>query len=324
MSSDVTFQPEKAIEEALKLVGISSARIRKGELGHCATFILPDHSLFVRVGRIGTEVQASQNVQFAQEMSKNSSYILRPADVGVDQPIANDYGLVTFWPLLDEDLSPKTEEAYETLGRALQEVHGSQLGEHGIDFQHRRTPISIAKRRIDKYAASPFSTKVLTEKCESLFDEIDALLTEVEPLLDHSVIHGDAYPQNVVVTHGGEYFLIDYDSAGIGSVLWDLAPMSVLHKRLGVTDDQMERFLIGYGSREHLSKDTFKKILRVRELGVVTAIIERASQSRVYAEELAYRIATLSDPDVRWTTVAELNRRDLEEGVKNVQENSNC
>jgi hypothetical protein len=312
MSNKTEFLPEKALTNSLNMIGLSGEKVYEGEVNQCATFLIPSRSLFVRVGRPGAEDQAHQNIKFATAMAQISDHILAPTDVGSLQPFITEHGLVTFWPLLDED--KKAPVDFKVFGEILKQIHNSDPKAHNINFYHKRTPTGIAKLRIDKYAKSKLSTKQLVGECHEIFDEIERLLSETEPFLNKSIIHGDANPQNFLTTHDQKRYLVDYDSAGIGSTYWDLAPLVVQNKRFDLTRDSFEDFIYGYGSSEHMDNEHFKKVVRVRELGVVTAIIERAATSPIYSEELAFRIETLNDPSVRWTTLDKLNRHALEQG----------
>ncbi|MER6379865.1 phosphotransferase family protein [Streptomyces sp. NPDC001127] len=294
--SAVPSWPYGAIHEACRAASIEPSQLVPLGVGHCACFAVPDARLFIRVGRPGTEELARNAVRIGRSCA-GSLPMLAPAPVEVQQPLVTAGGPVTFWPLL-EPTDDKVDFGWfgKTL-RSLHEFPGAP------DTQHRQNDPARGWSRLEKYRNSPNAHPTVAREIEQLLNDYHGLHGRVVPTLRRGFIHGDAYPANVLTTVSGSY-LVDYDTAGFGARYWDLAPTVVAARRFDVSDDEAESLFTAYGE-DPRSDARFWDVVRLREWGTITYLLERAGTSAVYHEELYRRLATRHQ-SCRWKTLSQL------------------
>ena len=82
----------------------------------------------------------------------------------------------------------------------------------------------------------------LLERCA----EVEAALAMLDFPLPSGLVHGDAYPGNVIPGPDGPV-LCDFDSSGVGPPEWDLTPLAVGYERFGDPPGDYRRFADAYG-----------------------------------------------------------------------------
>lgn len=203
--------------------------------------------------------------------------------------------------------------SYYAFGRILRSIHDVSPSEVGIDFTHRRTPPSVAFARLEKFSEGRFASLAVLTAAREVVHSIHDLADKTLPALEQTLIHGDAYPDNVVTIARRRMFLVDYDSAGIGPRYWDLAPVVVLRNRFGLPEHEFEAFFAGYGlDLDPRGFDDFQSVVRIREWGVITPLLDRADVDSVYSDELALRLETRHEVGVQWTKSSDLAARAIQ------------
>jgi hypothetical protein len=298
--------PDAPLHAALDAARITDAPVALS-MGHCATYSLPSHGLVVRVGRPGTVEDARHGIRFARALTR-FPFIVSPAPLPIKQPYLYDCCPVTFWPFLD---GRDATDAMSAFGAALGILHTLTLDEHGLTAPLRRTLPSVAQARVHRFAASPNGTPERVDLAREVYREIEALVAEL-PNNDRTLLHGDAYPSNALVRNDGSLVLIDYDCAGLGPTCWDLAPVHVLAKRFRLGEARLEAFRAAYADHsDGLFSPAVIIATRIRELGVITWLLDRAGHNDVYAKELDHRLATRDDGGIaQWTNLKDLERLD--------------
>lgn len=294
--------PARALAEAERACGVPLAGAEPLRVGHCACFALPGRELFVRVGRPGSEQQSASAVAFATACAPLVDGIIAPADVGVAQPVRTSAGPVTFWPLLRKVEGP-VDHAW--LGRTLRALHAVENVD-GMAVVHRQTNPALKAARLASLRAARHVPEWVVTACDRMMSDIQDLRERVLPTLRRGLIHGDVYPTNVARTSAGSY-LVDYDTAGFGPVHWDLAPALVAHRRFGMAADSVEQLYAAYGE-DPRDDPSFWDVVRIREWGAITYLIDHAATSETYHEEL---VARLLD-DRPWKSLEELQSTSAE------------
>jgi Phosphotransferase enzyme family len=291
--------PHDAAADFLLRCGLNGTTVEFVGVGHCGGYRIPEHRIFIRVGRPGTEVQSMRAVEFGRRL-QGMAPVISPLNLSsIEQPIRCAGAPVTVWPLLPIVERPVN---FRLFGETLRALHDLSKEDAGIDFPISRTPIAVAQSRVSRFATAPMADRVSLADIDDVYREIDVTLDDLSPDLPRRVVHGDAYPENFVSVVGGGAVLIDYDSAGLGPTYWDLAPVEVLHRRFGLESAAANAFFDGYGSeRDPRDDERFWQIVRARELGVITAILDRAGHDPDWAEELRRRLATRFDAATNWT-----------------------
>jgi hypothetical protein len=291
--------PLRGLVEACDRAGLDWHDGQLIHRGHVAGFALASQGLFVRVGRQDSGPQAENSLRFARYCTAHGLPMISPA-LELQRPIVTSCGPVTFWPLLP---SRVVDLDWYWLGGTLAQLHA-----HGAS-----APLPLAIRTSNgqlRARRDRFVAHVTDPAVERQVDRVVRELGDCSAALAstrRSLIHGDPYKVNVVRTPGG-LRLVDYDAAGIGSILLDLVPVYLYYKRFNLPAADLARFIDGYGS-DPATYHQFAQILRMRELGMITYLLERAVSSAAYRAELLFRLQTI-DEEAGWMDIDQLDIRD--------------
>ncbi|MEU1962842.1 phosphotransferase [Nocardia sp. NPDC019304] len=299
---------EDALTHVRRVCGLADHEVRMAEIGHCASFAVPDRALFVRIGRVGSEAQAINAVRFAKTCSDIPG-IIEPAAMAFEQPLSTPSGPVTFWPLLD---SVGGDIDYAWFGATLRGIHDRY--DAPIVNEHRQTNPNLAAARLQRLRRASYAGDEVVAHCADMMARIQTLRERLLPGLRTGLIHGDAYAANVVNTPHCP-FLVDYDTAGRGPLYWDLAPIVVSHRRFGTPAAAVDEMFAAYG-RDPRSDPAFWDVVRVREWGAITYLIDLAAADESYYRELVRRLRTGDGTGV-WRGLDELRaERTLPAGIR--------
>jgi aminoglycoside phosphotransferase (APT) family kinase protein len=194
---------------------------------------------------------------------------------------------VTFW---EEIPGPHRRATAAELGAVLRNLHSVdvELELPPLDpWGHtperiEQAPISVAERRI----------------LRAVLAEVEDGWEDVRFVLGAGLIHGDAHLGNLIRDADGNVVLIDFDSACIGPLEWDLAPIGLYATTLGwITQAEYEAFVAAYGF-DITTAPAFGLLIRMRELRMVAWNAMHVAESDQTAAEVAHRIACLADPSL--------------------------
>jgi Ser/Thr protein kinase RdoA (MazF antagonist) len=106
--------------------------------------------------------------------------------------------------------------------------------------------------------------KALTDAERSLIERARRRVHEELSALDrspehYSLIHADLTPENLMV-HGGDVRLIDFDDAGFGWHLFEIATTLFFHIGLPYFDSAYEGIIEGYRAQRELSDETLARL----------------------------------------------------------------
>jgi Ser/Thr protein kinase RdoA (MazF antagonist) len=141
----------------------------------------------------------------------------------------------------------------------------------------------------------------------ALFEPLEARLAALEASvpglvsgLGGGVVHGDAHYGNVMCLPGHRHVLVDFDQVARGPLEWELVPSLVTSMRFGMPDADYDSFSAAYRydlrTSPHVS--TF---VALRELGMVTWLLQQYGTSAAVDEEIRLRIRTMGEPGPRAT-----------------------
>jgi aminoglycoside phosphotransferase (APT) family kinase protein len=274
----------QALEQACAIAGLDAENARLLRVGSNAVYRLKD-AVVARVFRPGADFdQARRSVAVARWLESAGYPAVRV--VHVEQPVAVDSQVVTFWIALSDDADQyaTVPETAEVLVRLHQLVAPPELGIPPL------APFANAAGRIaaDTWL-DPDDRSFLSRTLAELQDAYDNL----DFVLPQGVIHGDANVGNVLRDRHGNPVLIDLDGFATGPREWDLALTAVYYDSFGWhTREEYEDFVRVYGF-DIMQWSGYPVMRSVREFLMVTWIAQKAGESEHAAAEVRKRIAAL-------------------------------
>lgn len=278
----------QAFQEACAQRGLPCRGARLVHVGHVVVFALAGVRLLARVSPPDQEGQVRNGIAFARYAAAQGHPVLEPV-LGSPGFVATVTGLVTLWPQLS---TLDSDPDWTWLGRTLRRLHAEVEPPLGPALRTSSEAMRARQERFLRAVGDP----TLAQRLDSAVTELNRC-SEVLSALPKRLIHGDPYKVNIVRGAGG-YRLIDYDSAGRGPILFDLVTVYLYRKRFGLSSAALDRFVTAYGC-DPTVQPHFSEVFRMREIGLVTCLVDRAAQDRRYRDELAFRLATLDRP-ARW------------------------
>jgi Ser/Thr protein kinase RdoA (MazF antagonist) len=257
-------------------------------VGHVVVFALTGGRILARVSTLDQEAQVRNGIAFARYAAARGHPVLEPV-LGPPGFVTAPTGLVTLWPRMS---TLDSDPDWAWLGGALRRLHEDMAPPLGRSVRTSASALEARQERFARRCGDPS----LVRRVEAAVAELNRYAAVLDALPER-LIHGDPYKVNIVRGDDG-YRLIDYDSAGRGPVLFDLVTVYLYRKRFGLTGAEVDRFVDAYGC-DPTAQPHFAEVLRMRELGLVTYLLDLAAGDRRYRTELAYRLATLDRP-ARW------------------------
>ncbi len=184
------------------------------------------------------------------------------------------------------------------LGGLLRHFHDLAMPEK--DLVEPWEPFALIRARLDG-ARRDGIEQDLVGPLTALLASLESRLPELASELGTGVIHGDMHYGNVMCLPGRRLLLIDFDQICLGPLEWDLVPNLVTYRRFGMSDKDYEEFssTYGYDLRASPHVGTF---IALRELGMVTWLLQQYGTSASLDDEIHRRIDSLNEPGPRATT----------------------
>ena len=266
------------------IAGMDADDARLLRVGSNAVYRLKD-PVVARVSRPGADIDhVGRTVAVARWLESVGYPAVRA--IHVDQPIAADGYIITFWQALSEDGDQyaSTPEIARILARLHQLIVPETLHLPSL------APFASAAQRIDANTwLSPGDRSFLTATLATLQDAYENL----EFVLPQGVIHGDAGVGNVLRDTHGDPVMIDLDGFAIGPREWDLALTAIYYDSFGWhTRDEYEEFACVYGF-DIMQWAGYPVMRSVREFLMVTWVIQKAAENDQAAAEARKRISAL-------------------------------
>ncbi|HKN53997.1 MAG TPA: aminoglycoside phosphotransferase family protein [Amycolatopsis sp.] len=209
---------------------------------------------------------------------------------GVEQPMHVDGHLVTAWHEVPSVGRPVTTA---DLAGLLRRVHALEPPPGLAEW----SPLAAVRARVsDAEELGEGEREFLLERCA----EVEAALAMLDFPLPSGLVHGDAYPGNVIPGPDGPV-LCDFDSSGVGPPEWDLTPLAVGYERFGDPPGDYRRFADAYGF-DVTTWPGYPVLRSIRELKLTTSVLPIVRSRPQVRAELHRRLDDLRHgrTDVRW------------------------
>lgn len=208
-----------------------------------------------------------------------------PADDVAEQPQTLDGVTVTFWHYIPSGTAKATTG---DLARLLRDLHASPMPPFPIrtltdPLASVRASVSDNRGVLDLGAQS-----WLTERISSLTKVWKTLPFAFPPTL----IHGDAWIDNLLRHKDGHVVLGDWDSVAVGPREWDLIHSYHGQRRFGLISNEVNAFASAYGYdlREWTG---FEPLMQIRDIYAVGIHIRNAPGDPFSRRELIRRLESL-------------------------------
>jgi aminoglycoside phosphotransferase (APT) family kinase protein len=262
--------------------------------GENAIYRLSRYPIVVRIARSATflpDVQKELNV--ARWLASVDLPAVRPAEVA-RQPLVVNGHVVSFWELIPESDEPAT---VVDLARLLRLLHG--LPEPDWFTLPALDPFRRIDHRLEHARGiSPGDQRFLRD----LYARLRERFETVSFVLPTSVIHGDAQTSNLIRHIDGSVRLSDLDPFMAGPPEWDLTLTALYYVRLQWhSEEEYQAFAATYGF-DALRWPGFEVLADIRELRMVTWLMQNTKESPAIAAEVGRRLASLRDGTMprRW------------------------
>jgi aminoglycoside phosphotransferase (APT) family kinase protein len=231
----------------------------------------------------------------------------------VDQPVTVDEWVATFWIHLPQPPQPHYRPV--DLATPLRRIHTVDRLDVPLP---RWDTVGDARQRLRRIPSLP-STQVdelyrwarvevgidldqLLTRLEGWASSLDQQLDQITWRLPAGVIHGDARIGNLLHHPAGHLVLCDLDGVSLGQREWDLTPAALGPVRFGQHPSLYQAFADAYGFDLAGWDNGWKLLRQIRELQLVTSVIDSLHGRPAVAHQLAHRLrGILSDDDTsRW------------------------
>jgi aminoglycoside phosphotransferase (APT) family kinase protein len=269
------------LQEACEATGLDASGARLLRLGSNAVYRL-QAPVVARIARpdAGTET-ARRTVAVARWLESAGYPAVRV--VRIEQPVLADGHAVTFWDAVSDD-----GDEYATI---------TQVADVIARLHALTAPESLRLPELDAFAG--FSERIASSAWLTASDR-DFLVREsarlrgeyagLDFVLPHGVIHGDANVGNVLRDPQGNPVVIDLDNFSTGPREWDLVETALFYDRYDWhSREEYETFVNVYGY-DIRRWPGYPVLADVRELAMVTWIVQKAGENEKTAEEARKRV----------------------------------
>ncbi|MFD9891596.1 phosphotransferase [Amycolatopsis sp. NPDC059027] len=291
---DGRFTPEKlygALKATCALLGLDPAGARLLRFTNNAVYALASAPVVVRiVGSTRLRHRVGTVVRVAKHFERHDVPAIRLLD-GIEQPLHVGEHLVTVW---HEVPSTGRSATVAELAGLLRRVHALEPP----DGLAAWAPLAAVRARVsDAEEIAEDDRSFLLDRCA----ELDDALASLDFPLPCGLVHGDAYPGNLIPGPDGPV-LCDFDSSGIGPPEWDLTPLAVGSARFGDPPERYRTFAAAYGF-DVTTWPGFSVLRAVRELKLTTSVLPILRSHPQVRAELYRRLDDLRHgrTETRWS-----------------------
>jgi Ser/Thr protein kinase RdoA (MazF antagonist) len=264
-------------------LGVTANNAKLIRMGENAMFALPHDKLVVRIARtVERRERVERELAVARWLADNDYPAVRVAEQ-FRQPQAVDGRLITFWHLLEEE----GKATFDDLAGLLRDMHALPAPVFKVPQFDPFT--AVPGRLANAGNADETAVAFLAQLYEDLRDRY-ANLSFPSPF---GIIHGDAHRGNVILTADGPH-LADFEVVAWGPREWDLTPTAMSVDRFGLPRTTYNSFARTYG-RDVTKWSDYSVLRAVRELTMVTWLMQIIDESPGRAREFSHRIASLRD-----------------------------
>jgi Ser/Thr protein kinase RdoA (MazF antagonist) len=278
----VIVTPEAMLKEACTQVGLSSDGAELIRQGENSLYRLTEH-VVVRIARSGQVDAAKKEVAVSRWMASVGINAVEALEE-IDQPVVLDGVPVTFWCELPEHEHGSVTE----VAAALKELHAAPMP---ADFELAPlAPFVRLSERIDGASTLSEDDRAWLRR---RLNDLQESYSDLPSGLPKSVIHGDAWAGNVVVTDEGDAIFLDLERCSVGPPEWDLVSTAVRYSTFGTMSvAEYGEFAEAYG-HDVMDWLGFETLRNIRELRVTCYAAQRASEDEKFRDEAELRVACL-------------------------------
>lgn len=284
-------------EKALQTIGESNRKLSLIRLGENAIFNVEDCPFILRIHRKNKNLNdLISEIDITNYLQKTGFHSNAIYNVGNTQPLLVDGHYVTIWKKIIYDSSIKID--WKGFGVLIKEFHEKMANYKGQLMAY--DPFKKIDQRI-------CAVRNLSESNSNYLDELEKLSHNLKLSFDENlkctndVIHGDAHSGNILISEGNLY-LIDYENVSRGNRYWDIIPLCVTVKRMGMDESYLNSFLIGYGY-EIREWEHYELAIRIRELYMTMWLYQNVDNNPQIKKEIDIRMEGLlgGDKEKKWT-----------------------
>ncbi|MFE9323511.1 phosphotransferase family protein [Nocardia sp. NPDC052278] len=286
--SDTTAR--RALELAGTRLGVATDDAQLIRMGENAIYALPPADVVARIARSEQRrARVEKELAVARWLARHDFPAVRVAEQ-FEQLIPADGRLITFWQLVDITGEPTEVE----LAALLRDFH--TLPEPEFPLPTFDPFSAVPARLANPGNADPTAIEFLTE----LYYTLRTRYAELELTTPHTVIHGDAHINNIIPTPPGP-ILSDFEAVARGPREWDLTTVAMTVDRFGLPRTTYQAFADTYGY-DVTGIPGYPVLCAVRELTMVTWLMQIIDVSPQHAQEFAHRVDSLrsGDQQQRW------------------------
>ncbi|MCM3884304.1 phosphotransferase enzyme family protein [Frankia sp. R82] len=271
------------LQEACKEVGIPVVDAELLREGENTIFRLPGR-VVVRISRRGQEAVARKEIAVSRWLEANNLSAVRVLPEVGRQPVIVEGRAVTFW----QELPGHRHGTPGEVAKALHALHALPPPRH-----FELGPLSPMARLRERIEAA---TTLDASDRQWLRSQVDALSVRYDGLAENlstTVVHGDAWGGNVVVTEDGETVLIDLERCSVGPREWDLVSTAIKYSSFDwITRSDYVEFVDVYGY-DVAAWSGFEVLRDIRELRMACYVAQQAASQNKWADEARTRVQCL-------------------------------
>lgn len=269
--------------------GTGAVLLRHGEN---AVYRLVHHRVIARIARHADVPR--REVAVAAWLASSDFPAVRVCD-GPDQLLVIGGRVITWWDLIVE--SPE-KPAFEDLASVLHRLHDLPPPTTASLPAFDPMPRVLGRLTAAGSSVAESDREFLAGRHADLRAAYGSLSFELED----GPIHGDAHLGNLMRREDGTVVLIDLEAFAWGPREWDASVFAAAYAVFGWMGESEYRRCVDRYGWDPLTWSGFSTMRAIRELNMVTWLMQRAGESAVVDDEIARRLADLRNDELprRW------------------------
>jgi hypothetical protein len=266
------------LREACTAVGLDARAAEPRRLAENEVWWLPS-GIVVRIARPGQEAAASREVRVARWLAEHGVRAVVPS--AVEQPVVVGGRPVTFWV----EVPSHQHGTVSDVAAVLRILHSLPRPDH-FDIGRLDPFVRLGDRIAAAASLHPGDRQWLIDLHDDLIRQWNGGLGGGR---SECVVHGDAWPGNIVSTSEGP-LVMDLERASVGPPEWDLVSTAVRCRTTGaVSPADYETFCETYGY-DVTTWDGYPVLAAIRELRITAYAAQHASRNPSWRREAQWRV----------------------------------
>ncbi|MER6808105.1 aminoglycoside phosphotransferase family protein [Spirillospora sp. NPDC000708] len=284
-ATDLRRRAHAALTEVCDLVGLDATGAELLRLRSNAVFKL-QAPIIVRIATAPNAAERLPAVLAVTRWLADRGFpTVEPADGITTQPVAVDGVTATFWRYVP---SSATGVSTTDLGHLLRDLHNSPPPPFPV--RSLTDPLASIRATVQLHPGvlTPADQAWLTTRITHLTDAWRALPFVSPPTL----VHGDAWIDNLLRHQDGHVVLGDWDSVAIGPREWDLIHSYHGQRRFGLSRTDVDTFAAAYGY-DLRTWAGYETLMQIRDVYAIGIHIRNAPGDPFSRQELKHRLSSL-------------------------------